>query len=116
MIDISTLSALLSFSDAELLRDMVGSVIASPHIIGFLRKKPGLEDKVRAQLSEWQRGLSSQIGHQPVPDALEQEFRERLVAAGEFQTAHGYPRDEPGQANLALARRKTADVEKELKL
>lgn len=74
MIDISTLSTLLSFSDAELLRDMVGSVIASPHIIGFLRQKPALETRIREQLGEWQRGLSSQIGHQPVPDALEQEF------------------------------------------
>ncbi len=36
-------------------------------------------------------------------DALEQEFRERLMACGEFQVEHGYPRDEPGQANLALA-------------
>jgi murein tripeptide amidase MpaA len=36
-------------------------------------------------------------------DALEQEFRQRLMACGEFQVEHGYPRDEPGQANLALA-------------
>ncbi|VXB00848.1 conserved hypothetical protein [Pseudomonas sp. 8AS] len=36
-------------------------------------------------------------------DTLEREFRQRLVACGEFQVEHGYPRDEPGQANLALA-------------
>ena len=48
-------------------------------------------------------GCEGNPGFSPRLDALEQEFRERLVAAGEFQTAHGYPRDEPGQANLALA-------------
>ena len=35
--------------------------------------------------------------------ALEEEFRSRLMAVGEFQTRFGYPRAEPGQANLALA-------------
>ena len=48
-------------------------------------------------------GCEGNPGFSPRLEALEQEFRERLVAAGEFQTAHGYPRDEPGQANLALA-------------
>ena len=36
--------------------------------------------------------------------ALEEDFRSRLVGIGaEFQTRFGYPRDEPGQANLTLA-------------
>lgn len=48
-------------------------------------------------------GCEGNPGFTPRLDALEQEFRQCLVAAGEFQTAHGYPRDQPGQANLALA-------------
>jgi murein tripeptide amidase MpaA len=48
-------------------------------------------------------GCEGNPGFSPRLDALEREFRERLVATGEFQTAYGYPRDEPGQANLALA-------------
>lgn len=48
-------------------------------------------------------GCEGNPGFTPRLDALEQEFRQRLMAIGEFQVEHGYPRDEPGQANLALA-------------
>ena len=48
-------------------------------------------------------GCEGNPGFTPRLDALEQEFRQRLMAVGEFQVEHGYPRDEPGQANLALA-------------
>ena len=36
-------------------------------------------------------------------EVAEQRFREELMARGEFQIRHGYPRSAPGQANLALA-------------
>lgn len=39
----------------------------------------------------------------PRLDRLESLFRERLEANGEFQSVHGYPKDEPGKANLTLA-------------
>mgnify|MGYP003108996128 FL=1 len=43
-------------------------------------------------------------GYSPRLEQLEEEFRSRLVGIGaEFQTAFGYPRDEPGQANTTLA-------------
>lgn len=48
-------------------------------------------------------GCEGNPGFTPRLEALEQEFRQRLMAVGEFQVEHGYPRDEPGQANLALA-------------
>ncbi|MFG0382877.1 M14-type cytosolic carboxypeptidase [Pseudomonas sp. zbq_18] len=48
-------------------------------------------------------GCEGNPGFTPRLDALEQEFRQRLMAIGEFQVAQGYPRDQPGQANLALA-------------
>jgi murein tripeptide amidase MpaA len=48
-------------------------------------------------------GCEGNPGFTPRLDALEQEFRQRLMAIGEFQEEHGYPRDQPGQANLALA-------------
>jgi murein tripeptide amidase MpaA len=48
-------------------------------------------------------GCEGNPGFTPRLDALEQEFRQHLMAIGEFQVEHGYPRDEPGQANLALA-------------
>lgn len=48
-------------------------------------------------------GCEGNPGFTPRLDALERTFRERLMAIGEFQVEHGYVRDEPGQANLALA-------------
>ncbi len=41
---------------------------------------------------------------------LEDEFRQRLEAAGEFQSRYGYPRSAPGQANLALATQATGEA------
>ncbi|UTW09094.1 M14 family metallopeptidase [Pseudomonas benzenivorans] len=49
-------------------------------------------------------GCEGNPGYSPRLAALEEAFRQRLAAIGaEFQTAFGYPRDEPGQANLTLA-------------
>lgn len=49
-------------------------------------------------------GCEGNPGYSPRLQALEGEFRSRLVDMGaEFQTAFGYPRDEPGQANTTLA-------------
>ncbi|HSC83460.1 MAG TPA: carboxypeptidase family protein, partial [Pseudomonas sp.] len=48
-------------------------------------------------------GCEGNPGFTPRLDALENTFRQRLMAIGEFQVEHGYGRDEPGQANLALA-------------
>ncbi|MFC5695834.1 M14-type cytosolic carboxypeptidase [Pseudomonas sp. GCM10022186] len=49
-------------------------------------------------------GCEGNPGYTPRLEALESEFRQRLVEMGaEFQTAFGYPRDEPGKANTTLA-------------
>ncbi|HBX55169.1 MAG TPA: hypothetical protein DEH10_07230 [Pseudomonas sp.] len=49
-------------------------------------------------------GCEGNPGYSPRLEQLEEEFRSRLVGIGaEFQTAFGYPRDEPGQANTTLA-------------
>ncbi|MFI8744542.1 M14-type cytosolic carboxypeptidase [Pseudomonas sp. NPDC077186] len=49
-------------------------------------------------------GCEGNPGYTPRLAALEEDFRQRLVGIGaEFQTRFGYPRDEPGQANLTLA-------------
>lgn len=49
-------------------------------------------------------GCEGNPGYTPRLAALEEEFRRRLVDMGaEFQTRYGYPRDEPGQANITLA-------------
>lgn len=49
-------------------------------------------------------GCEGNPGYTPRLEALETEFRQRLVDVGaEFQTQFGYPRDEPGQANTTLA-------------
>ncbi|MFZ5955940.1 M14 family metallopeptidase [Pseudomonas knackmussii] len=42
-------------------------------------------------------------GYSPRQAHLEQAFRAGLEARGEFQSVHGYPHDEPGQANMTLA-------------
>ncbi len=75
MIDLHTLSTLLSFNDAELIKDMVGGLMGSPQVVGFLKSRPRFEQQIRDQLGRWSRGVSSQVLHQPVPDELEQEFR-----------------------------------------
>ncbi|MDM8350387.1 M14-type cytosolic carboxypeptidase [Pseudomonas sp. sp1636] len=49
-------------------------------------------------------GCEGNPGYSARQEKLEEEFRSRLLALGaEFQTAFGYPRDEPGQANTTLA-------------
>ncbi|WP_172147623.1 MULTISPECIES: M14 family metallopeptidase [Pseudomonas] len=49
-------------------------------------------------------GCEGNPGYSPRLEQLEEEFRRRLLALGaEFQTAFGYKRDEPGQANTTLA-------------
>ncbi|MFV0888769.1 M14-type cytosolic carboxypeptidase [Metapseudomonas otitidis] len=49
-------------------------------------------------------GCEGNPDYTPRLAALEEEFRRRLVDMGaEFQTRYGYPRDEPGQANITLA-------------
>jgi murein tripeptide amidase MpaA len=49
-------------------------------------------------------GCEGNPGYSPRLERLESDFRRRLLATGaEFQTEHGYPRDEPGQANMTLA-------------
>ena len=48
-------------------------------------------------------GCEGNPGYTPRLAELEQAFRTALEAQGEFQSVHGYARDEPGQANLALA-------------
>ncbi|MDP3977322.1 MAG: M14-type cytosolic carboxypeptidase [Pseudomonas sp.] len=49
-------------------------------------------------------GCEGNPGYSPRLAQLEEEFRSRLVAIGaEFQSAFGYKRDEPGQANTTLA-------------
>lgn len=49
-------------------------------------------------------GCEGNPGFTPRLEALDREFRSRLVERGaEFQTRFGYPRSAPGQANLALA-------------
>ncbi len=49
-------------------------------------------------------GCEGNPGYSPRLERLEKEFRSRLVALGaEFQTTYGYPRSDPGQANLTLA-------------
>lgn len=49
-------------------------------------------------------GCEGNPGYTPRIAALEERFRQHLVAVGaEYQTRFGYPRDEPGQANMTLA-------------
>ena len=49
-------------------------------------------------------GCEGNPGFTPRLEALEGEFRQRLVDSGaEFQTRFGYPRSAPGKANLNLA-------------
>ncbi|SDH80507.1 M14 family metallopeptidase [Pseudomonas panipatensis] len=48
-------------------------------------------------------GCEGNPGYTPRQAHLEQAFRERLEARGEFQSVHGYPRSAPGQANMSLA-------------
>jgi len=49
-------------------------------------------------------GCEGNPSYTPRLAALEEDFRSRLVGIGaEFQTRFGYPRSQPGQANLTLA-------------
>lgn len=49
-------------------------------------------------------GCEGNPGYSPRLERLEEQFKQLLVQHGaEFQTAFGYPRDEPGHANTTLA-------------
>ncbi len=72
--DLHTLTMLLSFNEADLLKDMVHGVLSNPEVIGFIKRRPKYEKEVQTQLEQWSRGLGSQIQHAPVPPELESEF------------------------------------------
>ncbi|MGL4207346.1 MAG: ATPase RavA stimulator ViaA [Aeromonadaceae bacterium] len=74
MMELQTLTMLLSFSEADLLKEVVGGIMASPQMMGFMRAKPKFEAQIREHLGRWSSGLSAQIQHAPAPPELEQEF------------------------------------------
>ena len=74
MMELQTLTMLLSLSEADLLKDVVSGIMASPQMMSLMKAKPKFESQIREHLSRWSSGLSAQIQHAPAPPELEQEF------------------------------------------
>ena len=91
MIELHTIATLLSFNEADMLRDVVSSFMASPQISGFLQAKPKFEHQIRDQLNLWGRSLNSEVQHRAAPPELENEFRlyqETLALNAELFRSH----------------------------
>ena len=71
--DLHTLTMLLSFNEADLLKDVVSGVMANPEVMGFLKRRPKYEKQVQEQIEQWSRGLGAQIQHASAPPELETE-------------------------------------------
>ena len=91
MVELHTIATLLSLNEADILKDMVSSFMASPQISGFLQAKPKFEQQIREQLQRWGRGLNSEVQHRPAPPELEAEFllyQETLTLPAEQFRSH----------------------------
>ena len=74
MMELHTLSMMLSLSEADLLKEMVSGIMASPQVMSFMKAKPRFEAQLKEHLARWSNGLSAQVQHAPAPPELEQEF------------------------------------------
>ena len=72
--DLHTLTMLLSFNEADLLKDVVSGVMANPEVMGFLKRRPKYEKQVQEQI------YIDKNGKYQIPQDLKiQDFPEDIV-------------------------------------
>lgn len=89
MIDLQTLSVLLSINEHQMVQDMVSTVMSSPQVSQFLNEHPGFFRHIQSHVEKWSLTIPAQMKNMPVPDDLQQEYILYLDAQGlsptEFQ-------------------------------
>lgn len=74
MISLDTISALLSISEGDLVEDLLIALLASPQLVLFFEKFPGMKQALLRDIPRWKAGIMEHLKTTPVPVALNQEF------------------------------------------
>lgn len=74
MIDLQTISMLLSMHESGMVSDMINNVLASPQLVQFFHDHPSFVKDVQQHIRQWGQSLPVQMQHIPIPDDLEQEY------------------------------------------
>ncbi|MDR7343641.1 uncharacterized protein with von Willebrand factor type A (vWA) domain [Pantoea alhagi] len=74
MISLDTLSALLSISEGDLVEDLVIALLATPQLVLFFEKFPGMKQALMRDMPRWKAEIVAHLKATPVPIALTQEF------------------------------------------
>ena len=74
MISLDTLSALLSISEGDLVEDLVIALLASPQLVLFFEKFPGMKQALLRDMPRWKAEIVEHLKATPVPATLNQEF------------------------------------------
>lgn len=89
MIDLQTLSTLLSINETQMVQDLVSTVMSSPQVTHFLQEHPGFLKHIHTHVEKWGQTIPTQMKNIPAPDDLQQEYILYLDAQGlgpsEFQ-------------------------------
>ena len=74
MVDLQTLSLLLSINETQMVQDLVSTVMSSPQISNFMHDHPMFLKHIQEHVQQWSHALPAQMKNIPVPDDLQQEY------------------------------------------
>lgn len=74
MVDLQTLSLLLSINESQMVQDLVSTVMSSSQISHFLHDHPMFLKNIQEHVQQWSQALPAQMKSIPVPDDLQQEY------------------------------------------
>lgn len=75
MISLETISTLLSISQSQLIEDLAIALLASPQLVLFFEKFPGMKKALLRNMPRWKTEIGESLKTTSVPEALKQEFR-----------------------------------------
>ena len=82
MVDLQTLSLLLSINETQMVQDLVSTVMSSPQVSQFMHEHPLFFKNVQEHVQQWSQSIPAQLKNIPVPDDLQQEYILYLDAQG----------------------------------
>ncbi len=74
MVDLQTLSLLLSINETQMVQDLVSTVMSSPQVSQFMHEHPLFFKNIQDHVQHWSQSLPAQMKNIPVPDDLQQEY------------------------------------------
>jgi len=74
MVDLQTLSLLLSINETQVVQDLVSTVMSSPQVSQFMHEHPLFFKNVQEHVQQWSQSVPAQMKNIPVPDDLQQEY------------------------------------------